>query len=378
MKKICVVLAVFILVCFSVVDVSAVSDNVTHDLENSLGLEQLYDSLSSDAKKSLERMGVYGFGKDTLESVSFQSVLAEILRIAGSEGVGIFSLSGLIIAVMLLYGAFEGLGDSICSMSMKKVLSVSSSLLISCALLVPATEVIKDATEMITAAADFMLAYIPIMFMVMISCSSPLSASGYYAMMTGLSQVIAQLSAKFIAPMLNVFLGVSVAGSIVPELKITGILNTFSKSVKWILSFSFTIFSALLGFKTLISTSVDNVSARAVRYTMSSFVPVVGAALSEAYKTVEGSVRILKNGIGVFVIFAIGAVFLPIVIKLLLWLLTLNMLKSFGEVVNLTLPCSLLSGVSSVLGVILAIILCVAALFIISTALIITVGGGVS
>lgn len=376
MKKLLIPLLVIFFMILTSFDVSAVGTNETVDLETSLGLEELYSSLSNDAKKSLDRMGVSGFGTSTLEEVTFASVTSEILMIICSEGVGVFSLSGVIIAVMLLYGAFEGLGDSICSKSMKEVLSVAVALLISCALLMPATEIIEETTQLISTAANFMLAYIPVMLMVMITCGNTLSGSGYYAMMTGLCQVIAQLSAKFIAPMLSIFLGVSVASSIVPELKINGILNTFSKTVKWILSFSFTIFSALLGFKTLISTSVDNVSTRAVRYTMSSFVPVVGAALSEAYKTVEGSVRILKNGIGVFVIFAIAAIFLPVVTELLMWLLSLNLLKNFGEIVNLTVPCSLLSGVSSVLGVLLSIILCVAALFIISTALIITVGGG--
>ena len=171
------------------------------------------------------------------------------------------------------------------------------------------------------------------------------------------------------------FLGVSLCTTSVPSLKLDSLTDLFSKTIKWLLSFSFTIFSALLTFRTLITTSIDNVSTRAVRFTMSSFVPVVGAALSEAYKTVQGSILILKNGIGVFVILAVAIVFLPIVLRLLLWSFALNFCKTISEILGVTVPCRLLKSMSTVLSVLLAVVLCVMALFVISTALIITVGG---
>ena len=108
---------------------------------------------------------------------------------------------------------------------------------------------------------------------------------------------------------------------------------------------------------------------------MSSFIPVVGAALSEAYKTVQGSVNILKNGIGVFVIFAVAVVFLPIILRLTLWNFSISVCKTLCQMLSLNEPFRMLCGVSTVLSVLLAVLLCIMALFIISTALIITAGG---
>ena len=211
-----------------------------------------------------------------------------------------------------------------------------------------------------------------------VSCGKALSSSGYYSMMVFTAEGIAQLTSKVITPMLNVFLGVSMCTTVVPNLRLDSLTDLFSKTIKWLLSFSFTIFSALLTFRTLITTSIDNVSTRAVRFTMSSFIPVVGAALSEAYKTVQGSVMILKNGIGVFVILAVAIVFLPIVLRLLLWSFALNLCKTVSDILGIFVPGRLLKSMSTVLSVLLAVVLCVMALFIISTALIITVGGNSS
>ncbi len=369
MKKL-IFLSVFILLFF----ISSFSVGAEGAISNSNQIDTLYEGLSDEAKASLERIGVSAT-ENTLDGVSPGSMFSEILRIFVSQTSSVMTSFSLILAVMLLFCIVEGLTDCISQNSVKEVISVVTALSVACILILPVKELIDTANEIIFASSNLMLLFIPAMLAVLVSCGQGVSGAGYYSLMTVAAQFVSRLASDFISPMLSVFLGVSICSSIVPGLRFQGLLSTFSKTLKWILSFSFTIFSALLTFKTLIATSVDNVSTKAVRYTMSSFVPVIGSALSEAYKTVQGSVGILKSGMGVFVIFAVIVIFLPIILKLLMWLFSVNILKSIGEIINLSVPCSLLSGVSTVLSVLLSVILCIAALFIVSTALIISVGG---
>ncbi len=371
MRRILILALLFFVVLMFPINVGAEEQSLC----DSLNTQEIYDSLSNDAKETLENMGVGKAGEGTLSKVSFKSIFSEILRILTEQLKPVLNSCALVLGVMLLYSLVEGFTETLSQNAVKEVLSVVTALSVACMLVLPVTELIRTAGEVIDAASKVMLTFIPVMVGVLISGGGALSGSGYYALMTGAAQVVSQLSSRFIVPMLNVFLGVSICSSVVPELKFSGVLATFSKTLKWVLSFSFTIFSALLTFKTLISTSVDNVSTRAVRYTMSSFVPVVGAALSEAYRTVQGSIGILKNGVGVFVIFAVVAVFLPITLKLLAWIFSVNILRNVGEIINLSVPCNMLSGVLTVLSMLLSVILTIAALFIISTALIMTLGG---
>lgn len=359
------------------VEYGTVTDaDISDSLSDSLNLEELYSELPDSAKASLKSMGIGSIGAGTAENVTFSSIINSILDCVSEQSGTIVKSFCTIIAVILIYALFEGFAQTITGNTLKEVLSVVCALCLACALVVPATEIIEDASKTISNATDFMLAYVPIMTAVLISCGKSLSSSGYYALMVAAAEGISQLCDKFITPMLNVFLGVSLCGTVIPQVNLSGITSFFAKTVKWLLSFTFTIFSALLTFKTLISTSVDTVSTRAVRYTVSSFIPVVGTALAEAYKTVQGSVNILKNGMGVFVIFAVFAVFLPIIIRLLMWLFSVNLCKNIAQIINMNLPVQMLSGVSTVLSVLLAVIICIMALYIISTALIITVGGG--
>ena len=378
MKKVVLLVSVLFVVLLSVSDVSAADgDNgkiYSGDFSDSLGLQELYEKLPDDAKNSLHRLGITE-NKDILSEVSFASVMNEFLNEAEVQGTGVLKSLGVVICILLLYSLVDSFAQSITQSTMKDVLSIVSSLCIACALVIPVTEVIDVAGNAIITASDFMLAFIPIMLAVLISCGKSLSGAGYYSMMIFAAEGISQLSSKFITPLLNVFLGVSICSTVVPQVKLESITDLFAKTIKWLLSFSFTVFSALLTFKTLISTSIDSVSTRAVRFTMSSFIPVVGAALSDAYKTVQGSVNILKNGIGVFVIFAVAIVFLPVLLRLALWSFSVSVCKTLCQMLSLDQPFRMLVGVSTVLSVLLACLLCIMALFIISTALIITAGG---
>lgn len=353
----------------------SLSEDTLSELESAIDLQGMYESLPQESRESLERMGLVGGTAESLRDVTFGSVMNEVLGVIASQSGSAFSSLALLIAVMLIYSIAESFSLSLQNDTLRDVLSVVTALCIACALVIPATDIISSAANVVSISSNLMLSYIPIMVTVLVSSGQTVTSSEYYSMMVAASSGIAKLYSEFVTPLLSVFLGVSVCTTVMPDMKFDGLVSFFSKSVRWVLSFSFTIFTALLSFKTLIATSLDSVSTRAVRYTVSSFVPVVGSALSEAYRTVASSVNILKSGIGVFMIFAIGSVFLPLIVRLLMWQFSVGISRCFAEIINLRVPNEMLGGVSSVLGTLLAILLCIMALFIISTALLITAGG---
>lgn len=223
-----------------------------------------------------------------------------------------------------------------------------------------------------------MLAYVPVMAVIMASSGSVAGSASYYAVMIGAGEGVSQLSSKIIVPLLNMFLGLSITSSVSPSVNLSGFMSMISKSVKWLLGFAMTIFTAVLTFRQLISVSVDNVSTRAVRFTLNSFIPIVGSALSDAYKVVQGSIGLLKSGIGIIVILSVTIVFMPMILQGVMWMFTLWIGKSTAEVLNLNGPAKLLENISSVFSTLIAVLLCIMSIYILSTAAVIMLGGGSS
>ena len=374
MKRIVIVFLIsLVLISVLSFSVNAASEEDIYSLS---GADALSENLPEDVKDALEEMGINLSDYSSALDLSFADIMSQLGKRVLNEAQDILPSLATMLAILLLYSIFSGVFDSVSNPSLSSVLSLVSALCLGCVFLMPVTDLIHTAGATIEMSADFMLALIPVMTAVLISAGNTITGSGYCAMMVLAAEAVGQLFSKVISPLLSCFLALGVSSSLVREIKLSGFINFFSKTIKWIMSFGFTLFTALLGLKSIYSSTVDNVSSKALKYTMSSFIPVVGGALSEAYKTVHGSIGVLKSGVGVFTIIAVVTVFLPILIKVCAWIFTINICKCFCETASVQGPCVMFSSISTVLSLLLSVVFCIMALFIITTAMIITIGGG--
>ncbi len=348
-----------------------------HDIsELEKSVDDLKSSLSKEVQDDLDSLGASASDISSMSEISFDSVMSLIFSKLSNESKGPLSSSAIVIAVLIITALMDSYKDALKQSSMNEVINVVSTLCITTAIVLPVIDLISDCIATVTDAADFMLLYVPIMVAIVTFSGNPVSGASYYSFMVLACQGVSQISTKLISPLLNIYLGFTVSSSLTDRVNLRGFCNMFSKVIKWLIAFLMTVFSALMTIRGMITTAYDSVTARAVRFTMSSFVPIVGAALSESYKTIQGSINLLRTGAGVFVIIAICVVFLPFVLRSLVWLLSINFCKSIGEVLGVTTPINMLDTVSSVISTVFAITVCVMAVFVISTALLITLGGG--
>lgn len=338
-------------------------------------VDTLINNLPEQAKNDMNSIGADSADISKLKDISFSSILDLIAEHFGLSSKGAVSSGAVVVAVLMLNALADSYKDTLRHSSMKEVMSVVSTLCITATLVMPVIKLISFAVATVSDASDFMLLYIPIMISILAFSGHAVSSAGYYSMMLMVCQAVSQVSSKFITPMLSAYLGISVSANITDRVNLSGLCSMMSKIIKWLIAFVMTVFSALLTIRGMITTAYDSVTTRAVRFTMSSFIPIVGTALSESYKTIQGSINLLRTGAGVFVILAILVVFLPVVTKCVVWLLSVNMCKTVAELLCVDSPVGLLSSVSSVISTVLAIVICIMAIFIISTALLITLGG---
>lgn len=370
MKKSIIIFTSFFILLFG----SALTVNAVENSEYEYDFSGVYDSLSEDAKQHLLGIGADSADAASLSKLSFDSILKEIENIAADNAKS--PLGGLVsITALLLISSLLSAYKSSLSPEIGSTLNTASALCICCAVLNPAIVTISSACDMIVNASNLMLAFVPVAGALMISSGQPFGSAAYCASVIAAGQGVAQAAQRIILPFLNMFLGLSVSGGLSPDINLSGFTSFISKAFKWLLAFVMMIFTSVLGIKQVVTNSLDNVSGRTVRFALSSFVPVVGSALSEAYRTISGSISILKSGLGVFVIIAVAVTFLPVFLNCLLWSLALKTGKAAAEVLGLGQSAVLLDGISSVFSVIIAVILCVAAVFIISAAMVFMIGG---
>lgn len=339
-------------------------------------IEEIKSSIDSDTRERMEQLGVSEPDPLKAADISVSDSLGLIGNMIADAAKGPLSACVLLIAVILLASLLESYTYSLRYVDTKDVMNVVTSLMVITALVTPVSDLIQSAMDTVKGTASLMLLYAPVMVGILSFSGHVVRSGGYYATVMAASQGVAQLSSAFFAPLLHLFLALSVSSAVSERVKLSGICELLAKLFKWTLTFAMTLFTAILSIQGFAADAADSVASKAVRFTLSSFIPVVGASVSEAYKTIRGSVDLLRSGIGIFVIIAVILTFLPVILRVLLWQLSVMAAKTVAETFDVRSTVTVLGSVSSVLSVLLAVIVTVTTVFLVSSGVLIAAGGG--
>lgn len=333
----------------------------------------VYQNLSDEASRALSELGVTSADADALSALSFENVMAALSKMAGNGMTA--PLKGLITmtAVLLLCSMLTAYQNSLTESG--ETVQTVAVLCLSGAVAVPAVGFIGTAGDVIAQCANLFLAYIPIMAVMLAASGKAVSSASYQALTVAAGQGVMRVSSDMILPLLHIFLGIAVSSGIAPQVGLGGFLSLITKLTKWLLGFVMAIFTAVLSLRQAASGALDSLGSKAARFALSSFVPVVGGALSEAYKTVQGSLHVLRSGLGIFVILALAFTFLPVLLQGLGWSLCLFVGKALAEALGVSHCAKLLEALGTVFSTLTAVLLCVPAVLLIAAAAAFAIGG---
>ena len=122
------------------------------------------------------------------------------------------------------------------------------------------------------------------------------------------------------------------------------------------LSFFMLLLSFLLGLQTTLAAGSDTLALRTVRFAAGSFLPVVGGSVSEAMKTVAGSIAYLRTLAGTGGILVLFLFFLPTFLTVLTTRIVFMLCGALAELLEAKSEGRVLSELASVYGFFLAVI----------------------
>lgn len=236
--------------------------------------------------------------------------------------------------------------------------------------------VISQGMSAVETTSDFMLALIPVLAGIITAAGNPTLALTYGSFAMAAAQAAAQTAGNIIMPLCGAFSAFGVSASLSPELKLIKLADMIKKLTIGVLSFVAAAFSAVLGLKSLLAGSADTLASKGIKLALSSAVPIVGGALSDAYSSIIGSVSLLKSTVGVFGVIAVVMIDLPVVFQLTARIILLKLLGVLSSSMGDDTTGEVLDTLSSALTVINAAVIFTAALFIISTGIVISVKAG--
>ena len=112
------------------------------------------------------------------------------------------------------------------------------------------------------------------------------------------------------------------------------------------------IFVSYLSLKTAVASRADALGLRSVRFAINSVVPIIGSSISEGLLSIQSYSSLIKTSVGIVGIIAISAIFLPAIINITLWRLSISAANICSKVFFDSESSTVLEAFSSVLLII--------------------------
>ncbi|MEG1849601.1 MAG: hypothetical protein RR197_03500, partial [Oscillospiraceae bacterium] len=234
----------------------------------------------------------------------------------------------------------------------------------------------EDAADSIVDASMFLLSYVPVYSTVITAGGQPMSAAGYSLSVMAAAQLTGQLAARMMVPLCGVYLALCLSGGICRNAGVLQLAAATKKFVNWSLTLAMTLFVGVLTLQSFMSSAADGATVKTTKFLVGSFVPVVGGTISDALSAAQSSIRLIKATIGSFGIAVAAMTFLPTLMQVTVLRMVVAIAAAAGETLGASQVKGILGGFGSVLAVLTGMLMSMALLMIISTAIMLAVGGG--
>jgi len=233
----------------------------------------------------------------------------------------------------------------------------------------------RAAAAVVKVGSNFTLLLIPILAGVITAAGSPALALSYHTLTFAAAQGLSQLADGVIVPSTGIVLGLSLVDGAAKDAKLSAVAGAVKKAVIGTFAILAGLFSALLSIKSLIANTADALVVRGVKVVTGS-IPLVGGALSEACGAILSSVSLVKGAVGGWALFAALLLYAPVLIELLLWSAMLGLLAAAAELFAQERTAGMFKSAAYAVSILTACVVFSAALLVISTGLVITIGRG--
>jgi|GEM_PF-296088 len=353
--------------------------------------EELY---SEDVKNAQEKISISSESLDNVKEIlpdfnlsqmvkdlsrgefkfDFENIIKSIANIFVGEIKGNIRIMALLMAICLLVSLISNMQSAFEKKGIEDVINFAA-FSITCAI---AAESFLEASAIGQRAIRDMSAFsqgiLPTMAFLLISSGAPVKAGAMQPVVYVSAQIITVIIKNVVLPLSFISLALAICSNINEAIKIKGVIKLTQKSIKWILTFLITIFIAVLTVTNFATQSLDSISGKALKFGVSTLIPVVGSSLSDALESTRAAASVVKSALGAAgIIFVIALCIIPL-IKLGAIILIYKIASAFSEPLSESVSACL-SDISDTLSLIFSMVSSVAVLTIISMSALLVTGG---
>ncbi|HZK22097.1 MAG TPA: hypothetical protein VFC76_07495 [Oscillospiraceae bacterium] len=347
--KIYTVVVFILIIPIFIKTASASYSNIDSYLDTSKK-QEIYSSLDEDAKELLQELGITDIEINEIFNVGFNRVLGSFFDLlSGSLKDKAFTFMS-ILACMLIVAIVNSISGS----EKKKGSELIGYSILSLVIGVPFISFLSVVKSLFSSVLGFMKAFIPIYAAVIAVSGKPTLALSFSTAVLAFGEFIVYFVDNLYSPFMGMIFCLALVGGISDIFDCENIISAIKKGVTFILGLAATLFSGLLSIKSVLASATDSVGAKGIKFLIGAGVPVVGSSINEALSSIAAGLSLLKSTVGVFGIIALFAIFFPVLIEVIAWIILLQLSAVLAKALGCEKEQALLKNVSLCASLILA------------------------
>lgn len=330
--------------------------------------ENAEDKICSEVDEVLGDFGTELACED-INDISFGELADVIAEKADISLKSITSVAGAVILITVLSAAMK----SIVSGFTKGASDICGSVctLTSAAVIIsPVSQTFEKALEAVNLTGDFITAYIPVFAGITAASGNVITAGAYDVSMLAASELIVQLTGRWLMPILTAATVLSVAGSFFDGADLSGIVKLMKKIVTWSITAVMLLFTGFVTLKCTLAGKADGAASKTAKFMISGIVPLVGGAVSDAYATVRSSFDVIRDTAGTAGCLAVAVILLAPLVQIIIFRGVMWIGSAAAGLFDESASSKLFEAFDNALSIVQCVLVCYGMIFILCTAVI--------
>lgn len=177
-------------------------------------------------------------------------------------------------------------------------------------------------------------AIFPIILTLMTGIGAVSSVGVFQPVLAVMSTIISTVIFKAVIPIFIASFVLNIIGHLSNSIKLDKFNSFLSSLFKWLIGITFTIFFAVISIQGISAGAFDSVSLRTAKFTISSYVPVMGGYLSQGMDLILASGVLIKNSVGLVGILIIISSILSPILEIVVFSLMLKAVSAILQPLN--------------------------------------------
>mgnify|MGYP000167377262 CR=1 FL=1 len=245
--------------------------------------------------------------------INNQTLFKKIIKLFGQEVNTSLKVLISILVIIVIHGILKSITDSLDNSNVSQIIYFVQYILIVTLIMSNFTGIIKLVKETANNLVGFINVLFPLLLTLMVYTGNITTSTILEPIILFISNFIGNIIVDVLIPIVLIIVVFSITSKVSEKIQIEKISKFLKSGVIWFLGIVLTVFVGIVSLEGTLSSSIDGITAKTAKATVSTVIPVVGKVLGDVVDSVLGCGVILKNTIGfIGVIVVVGICIIPI------------------------------------------------------------------